>query len=136
MDLHDVFLRYWGERKSYEYLSEFYAMKRKKDETVTRFNRRFHSFYLSMPKDIQPSEVVAMLFYNSSSSHLAFYLRERKPLTLQRMFIDAEEIEEQSLGLWKTSKSKMHMLVAYISEMILYAQLKTFIVMNIGMIFL
>jgi hypothetical protein len=45
VDFHDVFLRYWGERKSYDqYLSEFYAMKRKKDETVTSLIGDFKDF--------------------------------------------------------------------------------------------
>jgi hypothetical protein len=96
VDFYDVFLRYWGERKFFsQYLYEFYAMKRRKDETVTKFNRRFHSFYLNMPKDIQPSEIVARLFYTTTHHpDIAFYLRERKSLTLQQMFTNAEEIED------------------------------------------
>jgi len=48
-----------------------------------------------MPKDIQPLEVVAMLYYTiAHHPNSDFYLRERKPLTLHQMFIDAEEIEE------------------------------------------
>lgn len=60
-DFRNTFLRYWGENKSYDqYIFEFYSLKRKKDEVVIKFNKRFHRFYLSMPKDIQPFETVAM----------------------------------------------------------------------------
>jgi hypothetical protein len=77
-------------------------MKRKNDEIVTRFNRRFHSFYLNMSKDIQPFDVVSILFYTAAQYlDLAFYLRERKSLTLQRMFTDVEEIED---NLWACGK--------------------------------
>ena len=42
VDFHDDFLRYWGERKSYEqYLSEFYVM----NEYLIIFNKIFHCFY-------------------------------------------------------------------------------------------
>jgi hypothetical protein len=94
---HDLFLRYWGENKSYEqYLSEFSAMKRRRDETVVIFNRIFQNFYLSMPIDIRPSEVVARVFYTATHHHpyLTLFLRERRSLTLQQMFTDAEEIED------------------------------------------
>jgi hypothetical protein len=36
-DLHNVFLRCWGKNKSYEqYLSEFYAMKKRRNETMSQ----------------------------------------------------------------------------------------------------
>jgi hypothetical protein len=48
-DLRNVFLRYWGENKSFEqYLSDLCALRREQDEVVIIFNRRFHNFYLNM----------------------------------------------------------------------------------------
>jgi hypothetical protein len=95
-DFHDTFLRYWGENKSFDqYLIELNALKRKEDEVLTTFNIIFHSFYYNMPKDIQPSKIVAMLYYiKSQHPDLVFYLRERRSSSLEQLFVDAREIEE------------------------------------------
>jgi hypothetical protein len=95
-DLRNVFLRYWGEKKSFEqYLSEFYALRREQDETVIVFNRRFHNFYLNMPMEIQPTEVAAMVQYTiAQHPDLVIFLRERRSSSLHQMFTNAEEIEE------------------------------------------
>jgi hypothetical protein len=38
-DFHRVFLTYWGEKKSVDqYISEFYALKNRKNDIVTQFN--------------------------------------------------------------------------------------------------
>jgi hypothetical protein len=96
-------LHKWAERKSHhQYLSEFYAIKRRNDETVTRFNRRFENTYHNFPVDIRPSEVVAKVYYTlAHHPDLAFYLRERKSPTLEQMFTDVEEIEN---NLWACGK--------------------------------
>jgi hypothetical protein len=49
-----------------------------------------------MPRDIQPSEAVARLFYITTHHHpnLVLFLRERRSSCLQHMFTDAEEIED------------------------------------------
>jgi hypothetical protein len=63
-DFHCIFMRYWGKNKSDDqYISEFYALKRKENEVLFVFNWRFHNFVLSMPKDIRPSEAATMLQY-------------------------------------------------------------------------
>lgn len=56
----------------------------------------FQSFYLSIPKNIRPSEKVSMLYYVVAHHHpdLTLFLREKISLSLQRMFINAEEIEK------------------------------------------
>jgi len=91
----DIFLNKWDERKTHhQYLCDFYAIKRRKDKTDTKFNRRFQNLYLSMPVDIQPSEANAKVYYTVAHHHeLTFYLRERKSPTLEHMFTDVEEIE-------------------------------------------
>ena len=90
--LHNVFLRYWGENKSFEqYLSEFYTLRREKDEVVIVFNRRFHNFYLNMPMEIQPIEVASMVHYTiAQHPDLVIFLRERRSSSLHHMFTDAE----------------------------------------------
>jgi hypothetical protein len=102
-DFHDVFLYKWAERKSHhQYLSEFYATRRRNDEIVMKFNKRFENLYHNIPVEICPSEVVAKVYY-AKAHHLdlAFYLRERKSPTLKQMFIDVEEIEN---NLWACGK--------------------------------
>jgi hypothetical protein len=87
-DFHDVFLYKWAERKSHhQYLSEFYTTKRRNDETIMKFNRRFENLYHNIPVEIRPSEAVAKVYY-ALAHHLdlAFYLRERKSPTLEQMF--------------------------------------------------
>ena len=95
MDFHDVFLRYWGENKSYEpYLSKFYVMKKREDESLIIFNRRFHSFYYSIPKDIKPPKVMTMLAYaNAFDYKFYLWLRATKEPTLAAMQEATFEIE-------------------------------------------
>jgi hypothetical protein len=48
-ELREAFRRFWGEKKSWDLLlSEFYAMRRMKDETISNFSRRFHSHHISI----------------------------------------------------------------------------------------
>jgi hypothetical protein len=95
-ELYDTFLKYWGERKSFDhYLNEFTTLRRGKNEVLSAFNRRFHNLYCSLPLEIKPSETVAMVYYIvSQHSDLVFYLRERKSTSLSQLFIDAKEVEE------------------------------------------
>jgi hypothetical protein len=95
-ELREAFRRFWGERKSWNLLlSEFYAMRRMKDETISNFSRRFASLYYKLPKEVQPPEVVAMLHYVTTfQSDLSFLLMERKSMSLQQMFNNAQEVED------------------------------------------
>lgn len=48
-----------------------------------------------MPKEIQPPKVVAMVYYLATHPlDLEFFLRERKPCTMEQMFLYAQEIED------------------------------------------
>ena len=102
VDFKDIFLNKWAERKAHhQYLYEFYAIKRRNDENITKFNMRFKKFYNSMPMDIQPSESAAKVYYAAAHNpEFAFLLRERSS-TLQQMFTDAEELEN---NLWSCGK--------------------------------
>jgi hypothetical protein len=52
-DFHGEFLRYWGEKKSFDqYLNEFNSLRKEEDEALATFNRKFHIFYCNMPLDI------------------------------------------------------------------------------------
>ena len=58
-------------------------MERQEDEIMSSFNRRFASFYYQIPKEIQPLENDAKLYYASTfPPKLSLFLLERKPATL------------------------------------------------------
>jgi hypothetical protein len=58
-DFHDLFLHKWAERKSHhQYLTKFYTIRRRNDEIVTNFNRRFENSYHNFPVEIHPSKLL------------------------------------------------------------------------------
>ena len=62
---------------------------------MSSFNTRFASFYYNMPKEIQPLENVAKLYYETTFPiELSLLLLERKSVTLQNMLIDCLEVGE------------------------------------------
>jgi hypothetical protein len=94
-ELKNVFLKFWGKKKSLDLqLTEFYALKGKSNETISTFSRSFSNIYYNFPKEIQPTEAVAMLHYATTlHPDLSFLLMERRPKSLQQMFNDAQEIQ-------------------------------------------
>ena len=69
-------------------------MGKHEGETTSSLNKRFVSFYYSMPKEIQPLEGVAKLHYVFVFPlELSLFLQETKSITLQRMFVDALEVK-------------------------------------------
>jgi hypothetical protein len=70
-------------------------MKRQSNEIVSTFSRRLSSIYYNFPKEIQPIEFASMLQYATTlSANMYLLLLERKSVTLQQMFIDAQKVEE------------------------------------------
>jgi hypothetical protein len=70
-------------------------MKKQGDETVSRFSRRFSSFYYNMPKGIQPPKAAAKLCYATTlHPDVSFLLMERRSKSFQQMFSDAQEVED------------------------------------------
>jgi hypothetical protein len=104
-ELREAFLRFWGEKKPFDMLlSEFYSIKKQEDETMSSFNRRFSSVYYELPKAIQPPEGTAKLYYATTlPSNLFLFLSERRSATLQQMFIDAQEVEDNLKACRKLS---------------------------------
>ena len=85
--LEDVFMRQWVDTKYYlYYIAEFGSLKRKKDEAVGDFSKRFNKMYSRIPAEIKPSETSAKLTYANSFDH-GFYLllREIKSVSLLNM---------------------------------------------------
>ena len=76
-------------------LSEFYSLRRDEGEEISNFNRRFASFYYNMPKEVKPLENTAKIYYATTfPPDLSLLLLERKSTTLQQMFVDCLEVEE------------------------------------------
>jgi hypothetical protein len=95
-ELYHAFLKCWGEKKSLDqYWSEFNALRRGEEESLTVFNRRFYNIYRSMPVEIRPTETAAMVYYiMAQHPELFLLLRERKYSSLRHLFEDVGEVEE------------------------------------------
>jgi hypothetical protein len=96
IELCHAFLKCWGENKSLDqYWFEFNALMRGEEEALVVFNKRFYNVYHSMPVDIRPTEIVAMVYYvMAQHPELVLLLRERKYSYLRHLFEDVEEVEE------------------------------------------
>ena len=98
--LEEVFMRQWGDTKDYlYYITEFGSLKRKKDEAVGDFSKRFNKMYSRIPAEIKPSKTSAKLTYANSFDHgFSLLLRERKSVSLQNMQDAALEVESNILA--------------------------------------
>jgi hypothetical protein len=96
IELSNDFSKHWGENKSFDlYLADFYALRREEEEALSIFNKRFYNTYHSMPLEIRPTEITAMVYYvMAQHSKLVLLLLERKSSSLACLFEDAQEIEE------------------------------------------
>ena len=55
-ELHDLFMRQWRDTKDHTYyITEFGSLRRKKDETIADFSKRFNKMYGSISAEIKPS---------------------------------------------------------------------------------
>ena len=77
-ELQDVFMRQWGDTKDHTYyITEFGALRRKKDETIADFSKRFNKMYGRIPAEIKPSETSMKLTYSNAFDHeFSLLLRE------------------------------------------------------------
>ena len=72
-------------------ISEFWH----EGEAMSSFNRIFAIFYYKIPKEVQPLENAAKIYYAATFPlELSLLLLERKSTTLQHMFTDCLEVEE------------------------------------------
>ena len=70
-------------------------MRENEGKDTSSFKKRFASFYYKMPKEIKPLEGAANLHYAFVfPPNLSLFLLERKSFSLQEMFVDALEVEE------------------------------------------
>jgi len=104
-ELRESFFRFWGERKPWDLLLlEFYAIRKMNDETISNLRRRFSSLYYKIPKEIQPLDGAAKINYASNFSlDLSLLLLERRYVTLQQMFVDELDVEDNLRACRKLS---------------------------------
>ena len=90
-NMEDTFLRKWGEKKDHgQCLTEFNTLKKRHNEGVSEFVKRFNKLYLSLPVDMKPHQIAAkVVFIAAFDSEFGFSLRERKLATLDDAQIDA-----------------------------------------------
>ena len=82
-ELQDVFMRQWGDTKDHTYyITEFGALRRKKDETIGDFSKRFNKMYGRIPAEIKPSKTSSKITYANAFDHeFSLHLRESRPVT-------------------------------------------------------
>ena len=99
-ELQHFFMRQWGDTKDHTYyITEFGALRRKKDETIGDFSKRFNKMYGRIPAEIKPSETSAKLTYANAFDHeFSLLLRERRPISLLNMQDAALEVESNILA--------------------------------------
>ena len=88
-------MRQWGDTKDHTYyITKFGSLRRKKDEIVADFSKRFNKMYSRIPAEIKPTETSAKLTYANSFDHeFSLLLRERRPISLLNMQDVALEVE-------------------------------------------
>jgi hypothetical protein len=70
-------------------------LRRGEEEALAIFNRRFYNIYHSMPVEIRPTEIVAMVYYViAQHPELVLLLRERKSSSLRHLFEYVVEVKE------------------------------------------
>jgi len=94
-ELENYFTRKWGEKRNLEYLLiEFNAINKKPKEDISSFIKRFNKKYNNLPVEIKsPPAAAPVAFLGAFEFDFGFTLRGRKSLTLDRIQIDALEVE-------------------------------------------
>ena len=93
-ELQDLFMRQWGDTKDHTYyITEFGALRRKRDETIAKFSKRFNKMYSRIPAEIKTLETSSKLTYANAFDHeFSLLLRERRPISLLNMQDAALEV--------------------------------------------
>jgi hypothetical protein len=78
------FMRRWDEKRdSLYYLNNFVPLKKRANETVDDFNKRFNKLYKKISEDIKPSQPTTKVTYiGEFDVDFSMSLRERRSLTL------------------------------------------------------
>ena len=91
-------MRQWGETKDHTYcITEFESLRRKRDETIADFSKRFNKMYGRILVEIKPSKTSANLTYGSAFDHeFSLHLRDWRLVMLLNMQEVALEVESKS----------------------------------------
>ncbi len=90
-----VFLDMWVIRQNpFLIIEEYNQLKRLPGHTVQHFSSRFNQVYYSMPVNIRPPPISALLHYPGAfDPEMEFQLRERNLATLEEMQNSAADVE-------------------------------------------
>jgi hypothetical protein len=96
-------MRQWGEKRdSLYYLNEFGSLKKKSNEIVDDFNRRFNKIYNKILANINPSQPTTKVTYvGAFDVDFSMTLRERRSQTLLVMQEDEIDIEGNMIASGK-----------------------------------
>ena len=108
-------MRQWGDTKDHTYyITGFGALRRKKDETIAVFSKRFNKMYIRIPAKIKPSKTCAKLTYANAFDHeFSLLLRERRPVSLLNMKDVALEVESNILASNRLKKERNFPLLVF-----------------------
>jgi hypothetical protein len=81
------------------YITEFGALKRKNDEFILDFTKRFNKMYGRIPDEIKPIEASTKITYpNAFDAEFSLLLRERRSTTLLSLQEAVIEVESNILA--------------------------------------
>jgi hypothetical protein len=87
------------------YLNEFGSLKKRANEIVDDFNRRFNKIYNKIPKDIKPSQpTIKVIYVGAFDVDFSMVLRERRSPNFLVMQEDAIDIEGNMIASGKMKK--------------------------------
>ena len=83
--MENLFTQKWGEKRDYGYvLTEFNNLKKRQNEDVTEFIKRFNKLYNNLPAEIKPPQAAAkVVFARPFKPEFGFTLREIKSKYLE-----------------------------------------------------
>jgi hypothetical protein len=98
--LDEYFIKQWGDIRDYlYYITEFGTLKRKNDESILDFTKRFNMKYGRNADEIKPTEASAKITYaNAFDADLSLLLRERRSTTFLSMQEYTIEVESNILA--------------------------------------
>ena len=99
-------MRQWGDTKDHTYyITEFGALRRKKDETIAYFSKIFNKMYGRIPAEIKPSETSVKLTYaNAFDNEFSLLLREIRHFSLLNMQDATLDVESNILASNRLNK--------------------------------
>ena len=76
-EMENAFTNKWGEKKDHRYyLTESNALRKRHNEDVSKFIKRFNKLYTSLPAEMKPHQIAAkVVFVAAFDSEFGFSLR-------------------------------------------------------------